>query len=405
MIVNYDIKNDSIVIDQRVYSRFLKSVIGVSGIILFSAGLILLIIKINDLCMQKFSHDSLLTQHFVLALGIAMILVRFSKDSMMNYSEKIIFSNKESSVLFFSSSAGDHPYVIPYSSIAFLRTCKKTGVADNPDIYSLEIIEKNGSVFWLTGFSSSDGNYKILSKEISLRTGLDIRDSSFETDNYILRPEFSYSSDYIPRKKNFFVDHRSSNGKTYINLKRPRFPFIKNVSVAVIYSFFFAVPFYIKTLYFNQDVPSVVHFFALIFIIIWIAILLTAILISLKDYSITLDNENLLINVSLKILPTAKYCINIPVNRIRNIRVNRFEFGTINISVIIDDNLDLQKSFIFKLINLSIYRQYKTDFRLHKNYTEITLWEIRTGSRPENAPDVFDLCCIADLIIRKIKPE
>jgi len=345
--------------------------------------------------------SSLLVIHFLFTLGIAMIYVRYSSSSFKNYTENILFNNDKLQLELYTSSTGNIPYIIPYSSISYLRTYKKDGGPDVRDLYSLEIIETNGASFWITGFEDKPDELIRISNEIAVFTGLEIKDSAnIGTEHEALKIYTLTKSQNLPQEP-FFVQHSSNSGKEIIKLMKAKTSIFVKISILTIFLFFFTVPFYIRNIFIADSTPQIVHYFSIFFIILWIGILISAIIISIKDYQITLRPDLLKIKVKLKFAPLSGYVISIPANQIKNVRTNRIEYGTINLSLEVSDQLALNKKPGIKFVNLSLYSHHKSNSSSHKN--EITLWEIKTGSKKGYSPDIFDLQYIEYIISTKLK--
>jgi len=405
MITTYKKQDDLLILNQRFYRKFLISLIGISGTILFIISALLLLVSISGpisagSVSRSFFNSSILTMHFLLTLGAAMISVGFSRGSLKNYSERIIFNNSIQSVEIYTSSSVDVQYIIPYSFISFFRIKKLTGGPDYPDASSIDIIKNDGASFWITSYQSNPEPMVRLAAELAAHTGIAIQDTAMIGAEYRQVKKYPDNGILLAPEVPKFINHFMKDGNEQVSLKSNKYSISNTFTAFILFLFFFSVPFYLLNIFINDNTPFIVHIFTVIFAILWTSILISTIIISMKNYRIILNTDTLKIILSLKILPFINYSIIVPRNDIAHVRTNRIENGITSLSLGVNDSFKPTSKPGLKFTNLSLYRNKSF---LINGEKEIKLWEIPPVSQSGYAPGIPDIRYIEHLIQERLQ--
>lgn len=382
-------------ITQRFYPAFLLYFIRVTGIFLFTGGLLGLIGELHASLpdpsspLTFFSGD-ILTVNMIFTIGMAMVYTGFSPASILKYTEKIIFDIPSRKVEYISPSSTEKPVIIPFGDILTLFRFKQAGADRGRDNYSVSMLLKDGAEFWITGNEPDKNKINGIASEISSCTALPYSET---LPQGITAEEKKSVTSSLPGPEHisqFIIKKETPDGTVFILRKKPYT--ISGILVAgYIYLSLFTVPFFLMNIFLQGTIPSAVHYALYVFIFLWWGIFTGGIIISMKDFALKVNGYGITITIRLKFLPVKIKEIFIPREIITSVRTNRFENGISTLSLGLPENFHGIGMPARMFINASVTRKRRTTGNPSGMNNTLHLWELQPSAVPGKGPYIDDI--------------
>lgn len=395
----------SLIIDQGSYPGWAYTLIAILGFILLPIGAVGFIAELSERLststqtLQIFT-TTLLVFQLLTTLGIAMIYLRFSSNSIKNYKEKIIFNNDNEIIQLYMNNLGDTPYEISYFDISHVRTVKELGGPDYSDVYHIYLIKKDGAEYWITGFNSKPDRFFELLDAIYTHAGFAVKDSSaLGTEKKESRVYEPHETHMNYKKSDYIKESMAANAKI-IGIKPSSISLSAYFLGMIVYLFFLLVPLYIINMIISEETQDIIgRGFAIFFVILWVGILFMLMFISLKDYILIVNNTGVRVELRLKLFRLIKTSMFFPRDIIQYVRTNRQSGGACSLSLGVDAGFKSVKSGAVFFMNLGVFKKNRGQLsKIVKGCKEVSLWELPVEIKAGKGPTLFDLSYIEKVI-------
>lgn len=382
-------------ISQRFYSIFLLYFIRITGILFATGGGIGLLgvsgtSVWNPAAPLAFFSKDLLIVNMIFTIGLAMIWAGFSSINMLRYSERIIFNNPGMRVELYSPVSAEKPLYIPYDSILNIFRFTEIRNERGRNTYSISLMLKDGAEFWVTGNVADIKKIFAIAEEISAHSGIPFT----ESDSRETMSQEKYSETPVPDENmqaSPFLKRTDVPDGAIFSISGRKISVAGIVAAAYIYLFMITVPFFLMNIFLQQSIPTVAHYVLYFFIILWWGILTGGIIISLKDFTLKLNDSGITLVMRLKFPGIKLKEIFISPGSIIAVRTNRFENGISTLSIGLSEMPGQISKAAGMFINSSTLRTRQSTGIFYRNRNVLHLWELQPLVLPGNGPDIRDL--------------
>ncbi len=407
MKISIEKGGDYLTINQRYYSSILILFIRITGIILFisgGAGLAVILPETAEnagLTMSLFSGD-LLTSNIIFSIGLAMTYAGFSDSVILRYKEKLLFRNDPGVMELYTAESATSPFIISYDEISGIESSRQIISGQKRQIYSLYLNLYDGAVFWVTGNEPDENKVKQLADEISMYSGIPLSGRN-PVDNANSRLGRHISHKLISERgtSRYLLQNDTADG-TIFRLRKKRITLPAMVFAAYLYLSLILIPFFLMNIFLDESIPDAVHYALYIFIILWWGILLISLVISMRDFTIKVNDSGITVTVQPGILSMLKKQVFIPRGSIRSIMTSRYENGICTLSVGLTELSGNIKPFTGILFNASVLRSGKSTGSQPVNKNILNLWELQPQTANDSGPTIHDLKFIEDFAGKKL---
>ena len=389
-------KNDTLLtLNQRFYSALLLYFVRITGILLFTGGGIALIGVLHETAwnpgapLSFFSKDLLIT-NMIFAIGLAMVYAGFSSANMLKYTEKMVFNNTDRRFELFSPASSEKPVYIPYDNILNLFRFTEIRKERGGKTYSISLMLNDGAEFWITGNISDIKKIYSIAEEISSHSGIPFSEPS--PDKTMSGENYSESAmqDNDLQASPYLIITGTPDG-TVFSMTRKKITVQDFITGTYIYLAMITVPFFLMNMFLQQSIPSAVHYALYVFVVLWWLILTGGVIISLKDYTLKVNDSGITLIMRLKFPGIKLKEIFISRGSITAVRTNRFENGISTLSMGLLEISGQVSKAAGMFINSSTLRTRQSTGFTSGNSNVLHIWELQPQSKPENGPGIRDL--------------
>lgn len=275
----------------------------------------------------------------------------------------------------YSGGRNTKPLDISLGRVAYIRAWKEvrnvnSDSSDKYTAYLYSAVLQDGTVLFLENIPDKADMFQEKVRRLVESTGIALRDETLLIGNMETRRSYraDKSAPVTPGPR--VVLASTLEGNSY-RLRKDRQPLVSWLALPLVLGMFFGLPgFFLYTGIMEGQIATVI--FMVIFILIALAMLAFTSLNAVKDYKLTVRSDGLGLEVRFPLIKRLSARAFIPASQVRQVRVNRDEGGSFNLSLVLSSGMELPSGLT--IWTGGYRRKNRKAAAPEPKDTELTLW-------------------------------